>query len=317
MLKYFDDKVLKTALGAFLACFLASYFNLKYGLTAGIIAIISIQTTKSYGLKLAFERFLAVLLGISIFIILVYFLGFHYSTLSIFILIFMPLCIKFNLLQGLLVTIVLSTHILGDKSIEPHFLFNEFLILTIGLSVGNILNMYMPTNEKTIDKIKIKVENIIIDILTDTSETLKCTCVSINEDKNFKDLKNIIEEGRKFSILDYDNSIFDKCDSNLNYFSMRRRQYRILKRIRLCFKRLYITYDHSLLLSEFIAHVAKNIHSHENPYALLEEHNALKLIFSKMPLPETREEFENRATLFQLVQEMEEFLNAKVEYLKN
>ena len=316
MFKYFDDKVIKTALGAFLACFIASQLNLKYSLTAGIVAIISIQTTKSSGLRIAFERFLAVLLGLSIFIIFVYFLGFHYSSLSIFILVFMPLCIKFNLLQGFLVTIVLSTHILGYKSIEPHFLFNEFLLLAVGLFIGNILNLYMPTNEKEIEKIKIEIENIIIDILTDTSETLKCTCVSINEEHNFQSLKSKLEEGRKFSLLDYDNSFFDKCDKDLNYFSMRRRQYRILKRIRVYFKRLYITYDHSLVLSEFIAHVAKNIHSYENPCTLLEEHNELKVIFSKMSLPETREEFENRATLFQLLQEIEEFINAKVEYLK-
>lgn len=317
MFKYFDDKVFKTAFGAILACFIASYLDLRYSLTAGIIAIISIQTTKSYGLKLAIERFLAVLLGISIFIVFVYFLGFSYVTLGIFILIFMPLCIKFNLLQGFLVTIVLSTHILGDKSIEPHFLFNELLILTIGLSVGNIFNLYMPTNEKTINKLKKKVEKIIIDILMDTSETLKCTCVSINEEKNFNDLKSTIEEGRKFSILDYDNSFFDKCDDNLNYFSMRRRQYRILKRVRHCFKRLYITYDHSLVLSDFISHMARNIESHEFTFSLLEQLRDLKVMFSKMPLPDTREEFENRAILFQLVQEMEEFLKTKAEYLDN
>ncbi|MGL4510709.1 aromatic acid exporter family protein, partial [Cetobacterium sp.] len=241
MFKYFDHKVIKTALASFLSYYLADYFGIKYGLTASIIAIISIQATKSDSIKITIERFFAVILGMSLFILLSSFLGYHYITLGIFILLFMPLCIKFRIVQGFLVTTVLATHILSEKSISLDFLLNEFYVLILGLSVGNILNLYMPTNSKTIDLIKMKVDLILKQILSDISESLKCSCVSVNEDKNFKSLKATIEEGRKFSLLDYDNSLFDKCNENLNFFSMRRRQYRILTRMRTCFKRLYIT----------------------------------------------------------------------------
>lgn len=317
MFKYFDHKVIKTALASFLSYYLADYFGIKYGLTASIIAIISIQATKSDSIKITIERFFAVILGMSLFILLSSFLGYHYITLGIFILLFMPLCIKFRIVQGFLVTTVLATHILSEKSISLDFLLNEFYVLILGLSVGNILNLYMPTNSKTIDLIKMKVDLILKQILSDISESLKCSCVSVNEDKNFKSLKATIEEGRKFSLLDYDNTLFDKCNENLNFFSMRRRQYRILTRMRTCFKRLYITHEYSLIIAEFIAKVSENVEVNKKTTPLIEEHTELKELFSNFPLPKTRAEFENRATLFQLLQEMEEFLNAKIEFKKD
>ena len=75
MFKYFDHKVIKTALASFLSYYLADYFGIKYGLTASIIAIISIQATKSDSIKITIERFFAVILGMSLFILLSSFLG--------------------------------------------------------------------------------------------------------------------------------------------------------------------------------------------------------------------------------------------------
>ncbi|MGL5902630.1 MAG: aromatic acid exporter family protein [Cetobacterium sp.] len=314
MLKYFDHKVIKTALASLLAYYLSDYFDIKYGLTASIIAIISIQATKSDSIKITIERFFAVLLGMSLFIFLSSFLGYQYITFGIFILLFMPLCMKFRIFQGFLVTTVLATHILSEKSVSPSFLLNEFYVLVIGLSVGNLLNLYMPTNSKRIDEVKIEVDSMLKTILIDIAESLKCSCVSVNENKNYKAFKATIEEGKKYSLLDYDNALFDKCNQNLDFFSLRRRQYRILTRMRSCFRRLYITHEYSLIIADFITKVADSIDVDANIIPLIKEHKELTELFSNFPLPKTRAEFENRATLFQLLQEMDEFLRSKIEF---
>ncbi|MGL4977041.1 MAG: aromatic acid exporter family protein [Cetobacterium sp.] len=314
MLKYFDHKVIKTALASLLAYYLSDYFDIKYGLTASIIAIISIQATKTDSIKITIERFFAVLLGMSLFIFLSSFLGYQYITFGIFILLFMPLCMKFRIFQGFLVTTVLATHILSEKSVSPSFLLNEFYVLVIGLSVGNLLNLYMPTNSKRIDEVKIEVDSMLKTILIDIAESLKCSCVSVNENKNYKAFKATIEEGKKYSLLDYDNALFDKCNQNLDFFSLRRRQYRILTRMRSCFRRLYITHEYSLIIADFITKVADSIDVDANIIPLIKEHKELTELFSNFPLPKTRAEFENRATLFQLLQEMDEFLRSKIEF---
>ena len=39
--------------------------------------------------------------------------------------------------------------------------------------------------------------------------------------------------------------------------------------------------------------------------------------FRERPLPQSRQEFETRATLFQLLQDMEEFIQLKVDFYQN
>lgn len=314
MLKYFDHKVLKTAFGSFLAYYLADYFGLRYGLTVSIVTIISIQETKVESFKITIERILAGVLGLGIFALLAKILGFTYITLGIFILLFMPLCMKFKLMQGFLATTVLGTHILSEKSIAFSLLKNELSILILGLLIGNILNMYMPTKEKTMEKLRSEIEKIIKNILLEIAESLKCSCVSVNEDKNFKKLRDLIDEGKKLAIQEFNNNIFDKINEELILFSMRKEQYGILKRVRIYFGRLYLTMEHSIIISQFIEKVANNIEIDKDLGSLFVEHKKLVSLFSTLPLPKTREEFENRATLYQLLKEMSEIIELQREY---
>lgn len=317
MLRYLDDKVIKTAVGSFLAYIITDYFGIKYGLTASLVALISIQATKADSIKITLERVSAIFLGIPIFVLLVYIFGFKYITLGIFILLFMPLCNKFGIKQGFLVTVVIGTHILSEKSITPKFLLNELYILIIGLSIGNILNLYMPINTIEINKIKGKIEIELKKILYDMSKTLRYNYISIDEDKNFIELERLIMEGKRLAILDYGNSLFGKSHKELDFFNMRYRQFRSLKRIRRCFSKIYITYTHSILIAELIEEIV-NLFSNENDVKfLIKELKKLNRLFGEMLLPKTRSEFENRATLYQILGELEEFLQAKYEYMNS
>lgn len=314
MWKYLDDKVIKTAIGSFFAYIITDYFGIKYGLTASLVALISIQATKADSIKVTLERVFAVFLGVPIFVLLTYIFGFKYITLGLFILLFMPLCNRFDIKQGFLVTVVLGTHILTEKSITPKFLLNEFYILLIGLFIGNILNLYMPINTVKIKKIKRKIDEQLKKILYDMEKTLRYNYISIDEDKNFIELERLITQGKRLALLDYGNSLFDKSHKELDFFNMRYTQFRSLKRIRRCFSKIYITYTHSILIAELMVEIANVLSSEYDVTFLLNELEKLNKLFREMPLPKTRSEFENRAILYQILGELEEFLEAKYEY---
>lgn len=76
-MNYFDHRVIKTALGTFLAIYLAQVMGISYGVTAGIVTIISIQTTKKESVKIAIERFIASLVGLFIAAMFFLFLGIY------------------------------------------------------------------------------------------------------------------------------------------------------------------------------------------------------------------------------------------------
>lgn len=311
MFKLINDRVIKTAIAPTLVYFFSDYFDIKYGLTACMISIISIQEKKTDSLKIAFERFLAVFLGMGIFIVLIYLLGFKCIVVTIFILIFMPLCIKLDLMAGFMVCVVMSTHILSEKSIEPRFILNEVYLLFLGLTIGNILNLYIPKKSKEVENLKEETNKILKYILKDLAEFLRNNSVSIYQEKNFKNLKEILKKGKKYAILDYENSIFEKCDKNMNFFTKRKMQYGILKRIRMNFNRIHLTHDYKIIISNFIKQLSEDIFIDEKISVLRIELDKLKWLFSKLELPKTREEFADRAVLYLILDEMNELLNVE------
>lgn len=314
-MNYIDHRVIKTAFGAFISIVIANYLGLKYGITTGLVTIISIQPTKKESFKVASERFLASFIGLFISSIIFYYVGYNPVALGIFILIFMPLCLKFNLFQGFLVTVVLATHILSEKSVALRFLLNEFGILFLGATVAIVLNLYMPSIELKIKKVQDSIDELIKAILNNMAENLKCNCVSIKEERLFKELKNKVEEGRTLAATEYNNALIGNSKYNLDLFSMKRAQYKLLQRMRVHFKRFYITYDQSLLIAQFTKRISETIGKEESVKELILELLNLKMQFKELDLPKTREEFENRATLFQFLNDLEEFLEIKAEFL--
>ncbi len=316
MLKYLDHRVIKTAFGTCLAIAIANYFGIKYGATAGVVTIISIQGTKKESLKIALERLIASLIGLCISAILFYSFGYTPVVLGLFILIFMPICIKFNLFQGFLVTVVLTTHILSEKSVSLKFLGNELGILILGGTIAILLNLYMPKLENKIKKTQDKIDSLMSEIIKDMSADLLCNCVSINEEKLFVELKKVIESGKILALTNFNNALLNSSTYEIDLFNMKRNQYGVLKRMRYHFRSFYITYDQSLMISNFTKKIGESVGKTRLLSELKAELITLKYTFRRMDLPKTREEFENRATLAQFLNDLEDFLDIKTEFIK-
>lgn len=86
-MKYIDHKVIKTAIGTFISIYLAELLGIKFGVTAGVVTIISIQATKKESLKIALERFIASLIGLFIAVVFFEALGYTPFVFGIFILV--------------------------------------------------------------------------------------------------------------------------------------------------------------------------------------------------------------------------------------
>ena len=65
------------------------------------------------------------------------------------------------------------------------------------------------------------------------------------------------------------------------------------------------------MVAEFLEELSENVHPGNTAYVYLEKLREMKKIFEEMELPKTREEFEVRAALLQLVNEMNDYLIIK------
>lgn len=315
-MSYFDHRVIKTALGTFLAIYLAQIMGISYGVTAGIVTIISIQTTKKESVKIAVERFIASLIGLFIAAIFFYFFGYTPFVFGLFILIFMPVCLRFNLFQGFLVTVVLATHILTEKNLSLKILSNEILILVLGALIAIILNLYMPDVTKKIKYTQENVDNLMKKILSYMSDELITGAIFIDEDKIFKELRKELDIGRDLAYKDYNNALFYGSRYEIEVFNMKRAQYKILVRMRRHFYKFFISSEHTFIISEFTRKVGSSIGVDKLYLEALAELEALREKFKNMPLPKSRVEFESRAVLLQFFNDIEEFLEVKKDFMK-
>lgn len=315
-MRYIDHKVIKTALGTFISIYLAEFFNINFGVTAGIVTIISIQATKRESFKIALERFIASLVGLLLSLVFFYFWGYSPIIFGLFVLIFMPICTKFNLIQGFLVTVVLATHILVIEKISMKIFINEILIMILGMGVALILNLYMPDMRKDIRESKFRVDSLMKTLINYFGDVLVTGAVFIDEEELFENLKIELDRGRDMVYKDYNNSLIAGSRYGIELFIMKKNQYNVLLRMRKHFYRFYISSEHAYIISEFTKKVADSIGVDKIYNEVLIDLERIRDIFSKMPLPKSRVEFESRAMFFQFLNDIEEFLELKKEFLK-
>ena len=110
------------------------------------------------------------------------------------------------------------------------------------------------------------------------------------------------------------NHLFKHNDYYISYIDMRTIQLDAIKRMQRHFSRFYVKYDQTRILSEFTNDVAMNIHEDNDCIELIDKLNLLRKDYKNMELPKNRTEFENRALLFQFLNDLEDFLIIKKEF---
>ena len=310
-MKFIGSRTLKTGIGATIAISIAMTFGLKYGTAAGIITILSIQNTKRQSINLAIQRmgacFLALFLSTALFEIL----GFNSVVFGVFLMLFISLASMFKLKEGIVVSSVLVTHLLVEKTVTTALIVNEVALMTIGISVALLLNLYMPSIEKKIKEDQVYIEDYIREILCHMSVALRQCAVSVKEEQLFSNLETRLILGRERAYRNLNNTLFSDSSYYVKYMDMRVQQLHALNNMRKHFERFSISYTQSMMIADFTLRVSESIHEYNTAEGLLKSLKLLRESFLTMELPKTREEFENRAMLYQFLNDLEQFLLIK------
>lgn len=316
-MKFIGYRTLKTGIGASIAMIIAKQLGLEYAVAAGVITILSIQNTKRQSFKIAVQRIASCILALFIAAILFKTLGYYALTFGAFLLIFIPLVVRLNLEQGIVVSSVLVTHLLIERSVSIFWILNEISLMVVGVGVALVLNLYMPSIEGQIKQDQIYIEEKMKEILIQMAKVLKENCNCIKEETLFSNLENRLHSARKNAYKNLNNYFLVDGSYYVQYMEMRSQQFESIKRMIEHFQRFFMTYEQTIIIANFTEQVAYSLHEDNTCEQLLNDLNGLRESFRKMPLPSTREEFENRAMLFQFLNDMEQFLQIKNEFKQN
>ena len=257
-------------------------------------------------------RTLKTAVGITLGVILAKWIGLdNYASSAILIV----LCIKHtkvHSLQAIGSRFVSCLLMLFFGSFIFHLIINEILLLIIGLGIAFLMNLIMPSLDNTLGNFKKEIENEIKTIFTQYSEA----CLNINKQLSisFDTLENNIRKAKSIAFRDVKNHFVRNENSYYHYFDMREEQLEILRRIQTLIHNTSANDPLLETVAHLMAEIGDNVNS--NDYTVLRLHSLyeIRLKLDELPLPESHQSLKSRASMMQILNELEEYLNIKSQF---
>ena len=308
-------RTIKTAIGTPLAVTIAQLIGVTNIMSAGILTILCIQPSRKKSVESAWHRFIACLIAIVFSIVFFETLGYTPFTLAILLTLFIPTTVYLKIEKGIMTSTVITLNLYVLGSIQFSFIKEQIILIVIGIGTGLLMNLYMPSLDDKMKKKQSELEDNFQIILTEIARYIRKGNLDWSG-KEFAYTGKILDEAMQLVELDKENHLFRDQHSYYNYFTMRSSQFEILENMLPLATRLPQKDDVSTLVSDFFLKLADSIQPENTAFIFLAELNELRETFKQKELPQTQEEFETRASLFQLIHELEEYLKLKQKYKK-
>lgn len=310
-MKYIYNLAFKMSISATIALIIGNALGLQYATVGAVISILSIQDTRKKALIISYKRIIACSMGILLSVILYSLLGNGALIFGLFLILLIPLTSRLKAQEGMVPAVVLSTHFLVANNITIALIYNEVLLMIIGIGVAAIANIFMPSLEDKFKDDKEWIEEHYRVIISKMSKSLITHTVDIDEQKLINEVEQRLYESKETAYKIVNNQFFKSSSYYTDYINMRINQFDTIKRMRLHFQRFNIPVEQMNVMADFTLCVSENISEMNDCKSLLMDLEILRSEFKKMELPKTREEFESRAQLLQFLNDMEEFLLIK------
>ncbi|GGI64563.1 membrane protein [Enterococcus alcedinis] len=306
-------RTIKTVVACFFALIIAQQLELLYYTAAGIIAILSVGNTKKSSLNTGISRFVSLAIATALAAVIFNLVGYTPLGFTLYLVVFIPLTVRFSLTDSIVVTSVLVTHYLLEQNFGWELILNEILLMAIGVGVALLSNLYMPNLEKKIkqeqETIEVHVRQLLLDMADDLTRTDKEDLVD-----SCDILLESIDYGQRQARMHQENQWFEENWYYEKYFIMRRAQVRSLREMILILKQIQIEEAWVADLRILLTTAGETLSEGNDGVQMLRNIDLVMESYRLKPLPKNREEFENRARLFQCLQIFKNFIELKAEF---
>ena len=307
-------RTIKTVMAATLAIVIANYLELNFPSTAGIIAILSVTNTKKSSFKVGIGRILALFVAIGLAFVCYSLLGYTPLAFGVFLLLYIPVAARFNMSEAIPVNSVLITHFLNEGQMSIELVQNAVSLLLVGVGLALVANLYMPNEQKSIQLNKELVDMKIKELLKEMAQDLSNGKVQGIYLDLLQKIELSISSGEDYARKHQDNRLLIRDYYDVSYFQMRRMQLNVLTDMVELIEKIKVDEDVSVKMEELIYEIYTSYGETNDGIALKEKVQEVYRYYEVKELPKTRDEFENRARLYQFLTEIQTFIDIKVNF---
>lgn len=306
-------RTIKTAIGTPIAITLAQLVGVTNYVSAGILTILCIQPSRKQSVMSAWNRFLACTLAIGFSFVFFETIGYNPISVGIMLTFFIPATVYLKISQGIATSSVIILQLYGAEHISTRFIIEEFLLILVGVGVGLLVNLYMPSLENKLNRMQRKLEKNFQTILMEIAFYIRDKNESW-DGREITEVEHILEEANDLVERDMENHPLRQKHPYQDYFAMRMGQFDLLKRMLPLVTKLPNRVTISEQIAAFFEELSEAVHPGNTAVLFLERLDGLKQKFDEEPLPSTQEEFETRANLFRLLHDIEDYLILKKKF---
>lgn len=307
----------KIAVGSSIAIYVADLLELQFSASAGITTLLTLITTKRGTIKLAVARL--VTFAVVVLFAWLTFIPFHSEWLAFGVFIFLTvlMCQASGWMSTLSVNAVVGTHFLTTLDFSPSFFLNEFMLVFIGSAVAFVLNLFhhnRSQEEHLREKMK-ETENEMQFIFGEVAAYLSNKAMEVDVWDRIDKLEAAIRECLKAAYEYQENSFRSDPGYYIDYFDMRLDQCKSLYNLHTGMWWLRVVPEQARLVADYMLYLMDYVTELNVPERQLERLEEIFDDMGKEPLPENREELENRAVLYHILRSIEAFLLVKKRFV--
>ncbi len=308
--------VFKIAGTAIAAILLAQGLHLDNAVSAGAIAILSIQRTKKETLLTALGRVLAFLSALVIAWLCFRFFGFSLASFCLFTAIFTALCVYMGWENSITISMLLIAHFLSANSMGMRMLGNEILLFIIGVGAGILANIHLRRDQISIEKLEQEIDGEIREKLLQMAEGVFNREGEQSNEMNFESLRRKLFQARLLAETNRDNELRTSDPFDMAYIAMRENQAELLFEMKKNLEKIQTTPQQAEKIAELLRQISREYHKDNPVTSLYQNFLDTDAYMKRERLPQNRQEFESRALLYGLLRKIEEFLEIKRQFAR-
>jgi len=306
---------IKMTLVTLIAGLISRWIGLEYWLTGGILALLSIQLTKKDSIIIAAKRIVDVFYAMFLSIFLFWLFGYEFWVFIVLVFMLSLSSFYFKIQEGIVPALVVVTHFLVKGSFSFEFFLDESLLVIVSIGIAMLFNTFYPTaGEKSLLKHIETIDGYIKDHLMMLSFLVKDPEYHETYYKYYSQLDQRLKAVIQQVEINDKDILFQNDQGYLAYVYMRSNQANYLKHMYDQAIKVKCIHPYAEEIALFIKQLCFSIGRQDEGEKHLNTIHDLLSKYRLSELPKTRDEFETRAILYQILLELESFIQVKIEF---
>jgi uncharacterized membrane protein YgaE (UPF0421/DUF939 family) len=308
----------KIAIGSSAAIAVAELLRLDYASAAGGIALLTVMGTKWETFRLSLLRILTFVFTVGVMWVTMSLFHNEVIAYGVFVFFLVLLCKLVGWTSTISVNAVIATHFMAMQDFTLSNLWNEFLLVLIGVVIAIAVNQFTGhrTTRKELQRHMKETEQELEMLLGGMAAYLSGQEMHVNVWERAAEMEHKLEsyivEAAEFK----ENILQEHAEAEyyILYFEMRLKQCIVLHDLHQEMRRMRKLPKQTQHVAEYILYIADYVSDHGVP---TKQANRLEKLFDEIrtePLPETYDEFENYAILYHILLGLEDFLQHKMKF---